>query len=110
MYLNFLFTLVCTVQNTGFNTLQGVSCFNVKSDAALIIPLAVDLTGNLILIEKLVLGGTCTGDLPMFSPDVLTSVHQDKLLLCGFTIEQPIVLFLLAHHPPSTFFLRSLCL
>ena len=28
----------------------------------------VDLTGNLIMIEKSVLGGTWTGDLPIFSP------------------------------------------
>ena len=28
----------------------------------------VDLTGNLIMIEKLVSGGTWTGDLPIFSP------------------------------------------
>ena len=27
----------------------------------------VDLTGNLIMIEKLVLGGTGTGDLPILS-------------------------------------------
>ena len=33
----------------------------------------VDLTGKLIMIEKLVLGGTWTGDLPIFSPDVLIS-------------------------------------
>ena len=32
-----------------------------------------DLTGNLILIEKLVLGGIWTGDLPIFNPDTLTS-------------------------------------
>ena len=28
----------------------------------------VDLTGNLIMIEKLVSGETWTGDLPIFSP------------------------------------------
>ena len=28
----------------------------------------VDLTGNLIMIEKLVSDGTWTGDLPIFSP------------------------------------------
>ena len=33
----------------------------------------VDLTGNLILIEKLVLGEIWTGDLPIFNPDALTS-------------------------------------
>ena len=33
----------------------------------------VDVTGNLIMIEKLVLGGIWTGDLPIFNPDTLTS-------------------------------------
>ena len=34
----------------------------------------VDLTdGNLIMIEKLVLGEIWTGDLQIFNPDVLTS-------------------------------------
>ena len=33
----------------------------------------VDLTGNLILIEKLVLGEIWTGGLPIFNPDALTS-------------------------------------
>ena len=33
----------------------------------------VDLTGNLIMIEKLVLGGIWTGDLPIFNPDALIS-------------------------------------
>ena len=33
----------------------------------------VDLTGNLIMIEKLVLGEIQTGDLPIFNPDALTS-------------------------------------
>ena len=46
-----------------------VSCFEVESDAALLPP--VDLTGN--LIEKLVFGGTWTVDLPISSPDWLTS-------------------------------------
>ena len=31
----------------------------------------VDLTGNLIMIEKLVLGEIWTGDLPIFNPDVI---------------------------------------
>ena len=34
----------------------------------------VDLTGNLIMIEKLVLGEIWTGDLQIFNPDALTSV------------------------------------
>ena len=33
----------------------------------------VDLTGNLIMIEKLVLGEIWTRDLPIFNPDALTS-------------------------------------
>ena len=33
----------------------------------------VDLTGNLVMIEKLVLGEIWTGDLPTFNPDALTS-------------------------------------
>ena len=33
----------------------------------------IDLTGNLILIEKLVLGGIWTEDLQIFNPDALTS-------------------------------------
>ena len=33
----------------------------------------VDSTGNLIMIEKLVLGEIWTGDLPIFNPDELTS-------------------------------------
>ena len=33
----------------------------------------IDLTGNLIMIEKLVLGEIWTGDLPIFNPDALTS-------------------------------------
>ena len=33
----------------------------------------VDSTGNLITIEKLVLGGTWIGDLPIFIPDELIS-------------------------------------
>ena len=40
----------------------------------------VDLTGNLIMIEKLVLGEIWTGDLPIFNPDALTSApsrHQE---------------------------------
>ena len=33
----------------------------------------VDLTGNLIMIEQLILGEIWTGDLPIFNPDALTS-------------------------------------
>ena len=33
----------------------------------------IDSTGNLIMIEKLVFGETWSGDLPIFSPDALTS-------------------------------------
>ena len=44
----------------------------------------VDLTGNLIMIEKLILGGIWTGGLPIFIPDALTSapsiqaVNEDR--------------------------------
>ena len=33
----------------------------------------VDLTGNFVMIEKLVLGEIWTVDLPIFNPDALTS-------------------------------------
>ena len=41
----------------------------------------VDVTGNLIMIEKLVLAEIWTRDLPIFNPDTLTSVpsRQAKL-------------------------------
>ena len=40
----------------------------------------VDLTGNFVMIEKLVLGEIYTGDLPIFNPDALTSApsRQEK--------------------------------
>ena len=41
----------------------------------------VDLTGNLVMIEKLVLGEIWTWDLPIFNPDALTSALSNKLLL-----------------------------
>ena len=37
----------------------------------------VDLTGNVNMIEKLVLGGTGTGDLPILSLTHLPLRHQD---------------------------------
>ena len=46
----------------------------------------VDLTGNLIMIEKLVLGEIWTGDLPIFNPDALTSApswQASKSLVAG---------------------------
>ena len=45
----------------------------------------VDLTGNLVLIEKLVLGEIWTGDLPIFNPDALTSAPS-RQALCAMTI------------------------
>ena len=39
----------------------------------------VDLTGNLIMIEKLVLGEIWTGDLSIFNPNALTSAPHFKL-------------------------------
>ena len=59
-------------------TLQVVNCFKVESDEAL---LPVDLTGNLIMIEKLVLGETWTGDLPIFSHDALASAPLRQAML-----------------------------
>ena len=42
----------------------------------------VDLTGNLIYMnEKLVLGEIWTGDLPIFNPDVLTSVPSRQVIM-----------------------------
>ena len=43
----------------------------------------VDLTGNLIMIEKLVLGEIWTGDLPIFNLDALTSAlsRQAKCII-----------------------------
>ena len=51
----------------------------------------VDLTGNLIMIEKLVLGEIWTGDLPIFNPDALTSapswqaIHENTARITGST-------------------------
>ena len=42
--------------------------------------LPVDLTGNLIMIEKLVLGEIWTGDLPIFNPDRLTSAPSRQAM------------------------------
>ena len=39
----------------------------------------VDLTGNMNMIEKLVLGGTGTGDLPILSRTCWPKHHQDTL-------------------------------
>ena len=41
----------------------------------------VDLTGNVNMIEKLVLGGTGTGDLPILSPDALTSAPSSHAMI-----------------------------
>ena len=41
----------------------------------------VDLTGNLIMIEKLVLGEILTGDLPILNPDALTSAPLQPSVL-----------------------------
>ena len=40
----------------------------------------VDLTGNLIMIEKLVLGEIWTRDFPIFNPDALTSAPYNILI------------------------------
>ena len=46
----------------------------------------VDLTGNLVMIEKLVLGKIWTRDLPIFNPEALTSApprqaNDDELMM-----------------------------
>ena len=61
-----------------FDTPQEVNCYKVESDAA---SLPVDLTGNLITIEKLVLGGIWTGDLSIFNPDRLTSAPSWQAIM-----------------------------
>ena len=45
----------------------------------------VDVAGNLIMIEKLVLGDIWTGDLPIFNPDALTWAegHEDRGTMAG---------------------------
>ena len=40
----------------------------------------IDLNGNLIMIEKLVLGDIWTGDLPIFNPDALTSAPSRQAI------------------------------
>ena len=40
---------------------------------------SVDLTGNVNMIEKLVKGGTGTGDLPILSPTSVPSSHADEM-------------------------------
>ena len=40
---------------------------------------SVDLTGNLIMIDKLVLGKTWTGDLPIFNPNALYAPSEEML-------------------------------
>ena len=52
----------------------------------------VDLTGNLIMIEKLVSGRTWTGDLPIFSPDALTTAPSCQAMYvygCTQLVVQP---------------------
>ena len=50
----------------------------------------IDLTGNLIMIEKLVLGEIWTGDLLIFIPDALTSApswHCSLIILGYLTLQ-----------------------
>ena len=47
----------------------------------------VDLTGNLIMIEKLVFGEIWTGDLPIFNPDVPTSAPSWQAILSNFPVD-----------------------
>ena len=44
----------------------------------------VDLTGNFILIEKLVLGGIWTEDYTIFNPDALTSAPSRQANICFY--------------------------
>ena len=46
----------------------------------------VHLTGNLIMIEKLVLGGDLNRDLPIFSPYALTSVPSRQAVLINSSV------------------------
>ena len=48
----------------------------------------VDLTGNLIMIEKLVLGETWTRDLPIFSPDALPSAPSRQAIIYIYRLVQ----------------------
>ena len=59
----------------------------------------VDLTGNVNMIEKLVLGGTGTGDLSILipQPDALTSAPSSqlcRLLTYWHTCEYSLVIYL----------------
>ena len=54
----------------------------------------VDLTGNLITIEKLVLGEIWNGDLPIFNPDALTCKNLQSQLpvpVLGMTLNSSVV-------------------
>ena len=66
-------------QSLVFDTPQVFDFLKVDSDAALLPP--VDLTGNVNMIEKLVLGGTGIGDLPILSPTRWPLRHQDRGIL-----------------------------
>ena len=49
----------------------------------------VDLTGNVNMIEKLVLGETGTVDLPILSPDALTFASSSHAISCISTETVP---------------------
>ena len=51
----------------------------------------VDFTGNLIMIEKLVLGEIWTGHLPNFNPDALTSAPSRQAKGYGWEVLQKLV-------------------
>ena len=65
--MNSFIKFTCRVKKRSlvFDTPQVFIFLKVDSDAAL---LPVDLTGNVNMIEKLVSGGTGTGDLQILSP------------------------------------------
>ena len=49
----------------------------------------VDLTGNLITIEKLVLGEIWTEDLPIFNPNALTSAPSWQAMYSDLSAQGP---------------------
>ena len=68
--------LVSKVKYKVFDTPQVVDCVKVESDNLMQLHSPVDLTGNLIMFEKLVLGGTWTGNLLIFSSDALPLIYR----------------------------------
>ena len=61
----------------------------------------VDLTGNLVMIEKLVLGEIWTGDLPIFNPDALTCAPSRRFHGKAITKSRAIELTSFLWHLPG---------